>query len=251
MSLFGRQNANWLPQQVRVNSAKQKRKTTDAGQLIRRQFSAILRVIATVAAAAGILVLTVGGSASLTRRIASCELAFAWVTAACFAANFVASILYLVFRDTAADALAVAAAEVGLFFCTTMLGAGSLWTHQLMAVWWTWDAVLTVALLAWPIYMSYFVLRHYANPGQPAVLAAVLAVFAFLDLPLVYASVSVRKLHIASGAKLKMIPIHYQQSFSIYSCFVFTVVGAGAIWVLYRKERIQQEAASMPVNDAR
>ncbi|SRR6266849_2487360 len=71
---------------------------------------------------------------------------------------------------------------VGLLFCSMLLITGALWSHDLFAIWWTWNAVLTTALLLWAVYMSYLILRHYSNPGQTPTLAAVLAIFAFLDL---------------------------------------------------------------------
>jgi heme exporter protein C len=41
----------------------------------------------------------------------------------------------------------------------------------------------------WLIYVSYLVLRRFSTSGQTAVLAAVLAVFGALDVPLVYFSI--------------------------------------------------------------
>jgi len=47
-----------------------------------------------------------------------------------FLINFAASIVYLIGRNSKADAVAVAAAEVGLVFCTVVLVTGPIWAAQ-------------------------------------------------------------------------------------------------------------------------
>src|ERR1043166_8569358 len=103
-----------------------------------------------------------------------------------FLINFVVSIIYLARRSPQADALAVSTAEVGVVFCTVVLVTGPLWARPVWGIWWTWDARLTSTLLLWLIYVSYLILRRYSTSGQTPVIAAVLAVFGFLDVPFVY-----------------------------------------------------------------
>ncbi|HEX6906339.1 MAG TPA: cytochrome c biogenesis protein CcsA [Terriglobales bacterium] len=103
-----------------------------------------------------------------------------------FLINFAASIVYLVGRSQRADAVAVSTAEVGVVFCTVVLVTGPLWARPVWGIWWTWDARLTSTLLLWLIYVSYLILRRYSTSGQTPVIAAVLAVFGFLDVPFVY-----------------------------------------------------------------
>jgi heme exporter protein C len=43
-------------------------------------------------------------------------------------------------------------------------------------------------MLLYLIYISYLVLRHFANGEQMQTLAAVLAIFGYLDVPIVYFS---------------------------------------------------------------
>src|SRR6476661_2427180 len=47
--------------------------------------------------------------------------------ALCYGATFVASIVYLIRRRPAVDALAVSTAEVGLLYNTAILVVGSIW----------------------------------------------------------------------------------------------------------------------------
>jgi heme exporter protein C len=113
----------------------------------------------------------------------------AWTSMILFFINFCASIWFLIKRDVISDAIAVATAEVGVVFCTVVLITGPLWARPVWGIWWTWDARLTSTLVLWLIYVSYLILRKYATGGQMQVLAAVLAVFGFLDVPLVYMAI--------------------------------------------------------------
>lgn len=113
----------------------------------------------------------------------------AWTAGVLFFVNFLASIAYLIRRRPAADALALAAAEVGVLFCTIVLITGPLWAKPVWGIWWTWDARLTTTLVLWLIYVSYLMLRRFSNAGQTPTLAAVLAIFGFVDVPIVYMSI--------------------------------------------------------------
>ncbi|HEV2272731.1 MAG TPA: cytochrome c biogenesis protein CcsA, partial [Acidobacteriaceae bacterium] len=111
-----------------------------------------------------------------------------------FAINLGASIVYLASRKNhplralSADAVALAAAEMGVVFCTVGLVTGSLWARPVWGIWWTWDARLTATFVLWLIYISYLLLRNFAEGDQMRTLAAVLAVFGYLDVPIVYFS---------------------------------------------------------------
>ena len=123
------------------------------------------------------------------QRIFYYHLPHAWVAFLLFFTNFVASAWYLIRRSQRADALAHASAEVGVVFCTVVLVTGPLWARPVWGIWWTWDARLTSTLVLWLIYVSYLVLRRFATGGQTQVLSAALAIFGFLDVPIVYLSI--------------------------------------------------------------
>src|SRR5215469_14887262 len=113
----------------------------------------------------------------------------AWTAFLLFSINFVASLIYLIWRNMKADILALASAEVGVVFCTVVLVTGPIWARPVWGIWWTWDVRLTLTLLLWLIYVSYLMLRRFSTSGQTPLLAAVLAVFGALDIPLVYFSI--------------------------------------------------------------
>ena len=113
----------------------------------------------------------------------------AWVAFELFLINFVASVIYLVKRSVKADIVALVTAEVGVVFCTVVLITGPIWARPVWGMWWTWDLRLTLTLVLWLIYVSYLVLRRFSTSSQTPLLAAVLAVFGALDVPLVYFSI--------------------------------------------------------------
>jgi heme exporter protein C len=116
-----------------------------------------------------------------------------WVaTSFCFLTNLICSIIFLVTRrryrniSLRVDALAVASAEMGVVFCFLGMATGSLWGRPVWGVWWTWDARLTATLVLWLIYVSYLVLRKVVIGDGMRTLSAVLAIFAYCDVPIVY-----------------------------------------------------------------
>src|ERR1700721_1765611 len=114
----------------------------------------------------------------------------AWTAFTLFLINFVASILYLVRRNPAADIVALVSAEVGVVFCAVVLVTGPIWARPVWGIWWApGDIRLTSTLVLWLIYVSYLMLRRFSNSAQTQMLAAALAVFGALDVPLVYFSI--------------------------------------------------------------
>ena len=110
---------------------------------------------------------------------------------ACFAVVLGASVAYLRTESPRADRLARAAALVGVVLTTVTLGMGMLYAKPIWGAFWTWDARLTSTLVLWIIYAGYLLLRRLAEPGrQAARFAAVVGIFGFVDVPIVYFSVT-------------------------------------------------------------
>jgi heme exporter protein C len=86
--------------------------------------------------------------------------------------------------------MAVAAVEVGTMFCALNLITGSIWGREAWGIWWAWDARLTSQLICFLLYAGYLILRPaIEDPTQRATFAAVLAIFSFADVPIVYFSI--------------------------------------------------------------
>jgi heme exporter protein C len=109
---------------------------------------------------------------------------------ASFAVVLAGSVLYLWRDSMRADRLARAGALVGVVFTTVTLVMGMLWAKPIWGTYWTWDARLTSTLVLWIIYAGYLLVRRLAAPGrQAARFAAVVGIFGFIDVPVVYFSV--------------------------------------------------------------
>jgi len=114
----------------------------------------------------------------------------AWTAFLLFLINFVASVVFLIRRNVAADILALVTAEVGVVFCTVVLVTGPLWARPVWGIWWApGDIRLTTTLVLWLIYISYLMLRRFSTSSQTPLIAAVVAIFGALDVPLVYFSI--------------------------------------------------------------
>jgi heme exporter protein C len=166
----------------------------------------------------------------------------AWTAFILFFVNFFASIAYLIWRSNKADIVALVTAEVGVIFCTVVLVTGPIWARPVWGIWWTWDLRLTLTLVLWLIYVSYLVLRRFSSSGQTPLLAAVLAVFGALDVPLVYFSIwFFRTQHpqpvVGGGGSIDPRMLHVLLiNWAAFSCFAALVC-----WSRYRLEVLTRE----------
>jgi heme exporter protein C len=109
--------------------------------------------------------------------------------------NCVAAFLYLYWRRAnaeralKADAFALASAELTVLYASVGLATGMLWGRAAWGIWWTWDPRLTTYLLLWLLYVSYLLLRKLTTGDQKAVMSAVLAIFAAIDIPICFMSI--------------------------------------------------------------
>ncbi len=104
-----------------------------------------------------------------------------------FALTALFGALYLARRQEIFDKLALAAAEVGVVFCTLVIITGPIWARGTWGAWWTWDPRLTVTLLLWFVYLSYLMLRAFTDGGErTARFAAVYGILGLLTIPLNY-----------------------------------------------------------------
>ncbi len=166
----------------------------------------------------------------------------AWVAGVCFFVNFLGSIAYIVKRAEKADALAVASAEVGVVFCTIVLITGPIWARPVWGIWWTWDARLTTTLVLWLIYVSYLMVRKFASGSQTKILAAVLGIFGFVDVPIVYMSIRwFRTQHpspVMAGGENSGLDPAMLHAF-LWNLLAFTCVGIILVALRYRLQTLE------------
>src|ERR1700743_792523 len=86
--------------------------------------------------------------------------------------NCVAAFLFLWWRRRdprralAADAFALASAELTVLYASVGLATGMLWGRAAWGIWWTWDARLTTYLLLWLVFVSCLLSRRVSSGGQ-------------------------------------------------------------------------------------
>jgi heme exporter protein C len=167
--------------------------------------------------------------------------------------NCIAAFLFLYWRGRnaqralAADAFAVASAEVTVLYASVGLATGMLWGRAAWGIWWTWDARLTTYLLLWLLYVSYLLLRKLTSGDQKAIFSAVLAIFAAIDVPICFMSIRWwRTQHPApvfgggadSGIDPHMLPA------VLWNVAAWAMWGAFVLWLRYAIERRRQRLAA-------
>lgn len=115
----------------------------------------------------------------------------AWIGFFAFFVVFITGILYLVTRDTRWDKWSAASAQIGLLFTTIVIITGPIWGRSAWGAWWTWDPRLTTTLILWFIYTAYLVVRaSITEAEQRRRLSAIFGIVGFLDVPIVWFSIS-------------------------------------------------------------
>jgi heme exporter protein C len=152
---------------------------------------------------------------------------------ACLVA-FIASIGYLWQRSAWWDDLAWAAVRVAVQFCAVVLLTGMAWGRLAWGVWWTWSPRLTFSLALFLLYVVYLLVRSSIEGRERrAVIAAVYAIIAFLDVPLVW--LSARLMPDIHPGSIELAPA---MKLTLAAWFVpVTLLAAGLIFVRYALNR--------------
>jgi len=166
---------------------------------------------------------------------------------ACFAVVLGGGIGYLWRDSEAADRLARAAAAVGVVFTSVTLVMGMMWAKPIWGAYWTWDARLTSTLVLWIIYAGYLLVRRLAEPGrQAARFAAVVGIFGFVDVPVVYFSVTWwRTQHPSPIIVSNALPPEMLSTF-LFTMGCTLVLAAVMVAIRYRIETLSDAREAVP-----
>jgi heme exporter protein C len=176
------------------------------------------------------------------QRIFYFHVASWWVAFIAFTVTFVASIGYLWRGHRRFDEVALSSAEIGVAFTTIGLVTGPLWAKPVWGIYWTWDPRLTTALVLWLMYVGYLMLRRYVpDDAKRATLSAVVAIIAFVDVPVVFMAIRLwRTQHpqpvILGGNSSGLHPQMLQALMMALTAFLFLY-----LWLL--QKRLALEAA--------
>jgi len=151
------------------------------------------------------------------------------------------SIAYLFKGSERGDRLALAAGELSVVFGICVLTSGPLWGRKAWGVWWQWDARLTSSLLLFLMMVGYLLARRYGGPAGRK-LSAALALFAAINVPLVYKSVDIwRTVHPQTTVVPKLDPRMMPAFWSAFA--LISVLWALLLTVRVRLERARAELA--------
>jgi heme exporter protein C len=170
-----------------------------------------------------------------------------WVSFVAFTVTFATSVLYLWKRTRGFDEVAVASTEIGVVFTTIGLVTGPIWAKYAWGIYWTWDPRLTTALVLWLMYVGYLMLRRYVpEETKRAGLAAVVAILAYIDVPVVFLAIRLwRTQHpqpvIMGGESSGLDPQMLQALLLANAAFLFLY-----LWLL--EKRLAVEAAQFEVD---
>ena len=211
------------------------------------------------AAAAAVVLMLVAGAAIFlyaptdalqgpVQRIFYFHAAAGFAAFACFAVVLGGGVVYLWREHDGADRLARAGALVGVVFTSVTLVMGMMWAKPVWGAYWTWDARLTSTLVLWMIYTGYLLVRRLVEPGrQAARFAAVVGIFGFFDVPIVYFSVEWwRTQHPSSVIVSDALPPPMLLTF-LFTMACTLVLAAVLIAIRYRIETLMDAKQTAPV----
>jgi heme exporter protein C len=105
------------------------------------------------------------------------------------------SVAFLARGSKAGDRVALAAGELTVLFGVLVLVTGPLWARKAWGRWWVWDVRLTSSLMMWMVFVAYLLARQYGGTAARK-LAAGLAIFGAIEVPLIYKAVDLwRTIH--------------------------------------------------------
>lgn len=116
----------------------------------------------------------------------------AWIMMLMALVSGVAAGIQLKRRSARAEATAIGAAELVLVCGLGVLITGPIWGHATWGKAWTWDARQVTTGLLWLIFAAYVLVKRYGAAGSDR-LAAALAIFGAIDVPVIYYAVKVWK----------------------------------------------------------
>jgi heme exporter protein C len=169
----------------------------------------------------------------------------AWIAFLSVFVSGVGSVAFLARRARWGEEVANAAAELAVLFGLLVLLTGPLWARKAWGKWWVWDARLTTTLLLWLIFVAYQMVQRYAGPAGRT-LAAGLAVFGTLDVPIIWVAVSLwRTQHPKTTYVPSLGPAAKLAFFT--SLALFTVLWIALFWVRLAHERTRNRVDELHV----
>ena len=144
----------------------------------------------------------------------------AWVGFLSYFFVMVSGVSYLFSKDLKYDRMGHASAEIGTLFTGLVLITGPIWATPIWGKPWVWEPRLITTLVLFLIYVGYFVLRNIGIYRQRlALICAIIGIIAFIDIPIIFASVNFWAAEIQSHPQMGM----SKQPSGILTPFLFSL----------------------------
>jgi heme exporter protein C len=146
-------------------------------------------------------------------------------------------------RSEPAEAVAIASGEMTVLAGLGVLITGPIWGDATWGTPWTGDARQVSTALLWLVFVAYLLVRRYGPPNSER-LAAALAIFGAIDVPIIYYAVKIWKTTHPTTDVVGSLPP--QMWNSLWIALVALVAMAVALLIT----RIRQEMNAIALDDA-
>ena len=167
----------------------------------------------------------------------------AWIMMAFGVVCGIAAGIQLRNRSRRAEATSIAAAELVLITGLGVLITGPIWGHATWGRAWTWDARQVSTGLLWIVFAAYVLVRRYGAAGSDR-LAAALAIFGAIDVPIIYYAVKIWKTTHPTTDVVGSLPSQ------MWSTLWISLSGIVAVAVALLIVRVRQELSAIELDDA-
>ncbi len=146
-------------------------------------------------------------------------------------------------ESRAAEAVAIAAGEMVILTGLGVLITGPIWGHASWGKAWTWDARQVSTGLLWLVFVAYVLVRRFGAAGSER-LAAALAIFGAVDVPIIYYAVKIWKTtHPSNNVVGSLPPEMWAALWPALGALLATSIALVMV-------RARQERAEMDLDDA-
>lgn len=165
----------------------------------------------------------------------------------CLIGGALVSALYLYERKSSYDILARACIYVATLFSLIVISSGPIWARPIWGVYWTWDPRLTTSFVVCILLVAYCFVRKIFNESENlrergALIGAIVAIIAALDIPLIHYSVKLwRGIHPSVLANKEGLPPDYRQGLELM-LLAFFLLAALLLTTAYRLLVLQSKS---------
>jgi heme exporter protein C len=196
-----------------------------------------------------LLGLPVEASQGFAQKIFFFHVPSAFAMYACLIIGASTSALFLYDRKLIYDQCARACLYVATIYSIVVITSGPLWAKPIWGVYWTWDPRLTTSFIVFILLVAYCFVRKIFDESENqsdrgAIVGAILALIAALDIPLIHYSVKIwRGIHPSVLANKEGLPPEYRQGLEVMllGMFLFSALLISIAFRLIKLKARQRE----------